>query len=420
MFDLLFELAGMIVMLAWIALAASPWLGRAKPIVRMVTGAVVPGVLALAYVALVAMSWPAAGGGYGSLDDVSTLFGHRGMLTAGWYHYLAFDLFVGTWLARRAERDGIAPLWMIPCHALTFLFGPAGLVAYGLLYAAKPVRALVRELERRHGPLARFGLILVAALAASLAMAAIDARTLGGVGVWVKPMKFMASVALYAWTTAWLIGELPSGFRASPAVRRLARTIILVGAAEVAYITLQAALGQPSHFNDSTPFHSAMYVLMGVGALTLTACSLPLAWMIGRHAEDMAPAYRLGAVLGLVLTFVFGAGAGVAISMNGGPTIGAMAGGAVVPVFGWSLAGGDLRVAHFLGIHAQQVLPAAGMLASMAAARASGPVLAVAGTGMVARHATTGIAAVWLVALAYASLTVLAAAQAVAGRPLLG
>lgn len=420
MFDLLFEAGGMIVMPAWIALAAAPWLGNAKPAIRIATGFVIPAVLALAYVLLVAVYRADAGGGYGSLDEVGTLLRHPGMLTAGWYHYLAFDLFVGTWLARQADRDGISPVVMIPCHALTFLFGPAGLLAYAALYAVRPVRTLVRELERRHRPLARFGLALFAAFAVALVAEMLDSRTLGGVGVWVKPMKFMASVGLYAWTAAWLLGELPSGRRRSPSAKGIAGVIIVAGAAEIAYITFQGALGQPSHFNYSTAFHAVMYTLMGVGALAITACSLPLAWMIGRYAKHMAPAYRLGAVLGLVLTFAGGAGAGIAISMNGGPTVGAAAGGAVLPLFGWSLTGGDLRVAHFLGVHAQQVLPAVGMLIAMATAAVPGRTLAMAGGGVVARPGALGLGAVWTVALAYAALIAMAWMQALAGRPLLG
>lgn len=418
MFDFLFEAAGSIVMPAWVALAASPWLGKAKPAIRAITGFVVPGLLGLAYVALVVAYWPASGGGYGSLDEVALLFGDPGMLTAGWYHYLAFDLFVGTWLARQAERDGIPPLWMVPCHALTFLFGPAGLLAYGGVYAARPMKSLLRELERRHRSLARFGLVLFAAFAAALAAALFDPRTLDGVGVWVKPMKFMASVGLYAWTAAWLMGELPAEYRRSAMARGIAGVIIAAGGAEVAYITIQGALGQPSHFNVSTTFHFLMYLLMGMGALAITACSLPLAWMIKRHAVHMAPAYRLGTVLGLVLTFIGGAGAGIAISLNGGPTLGAAAGGAIVPLFGWSLAGGDLRVAHFLGVHAQQVLPAVGMLAAMTGGPARS--LALAHGGVCARPGQLALGAVWVAGLAYAFLVFLAAVQALAGRPLWG
>jgi hypothetical protein len=105
-------------------------------------------------------------------------------------------------------------------------------------------------------------------------------------------------------------------------------------------------------------------------------------------------------VLGLVLTFVGGAGGGIAISLHHGSTIGAIAGGAVLPLVGWSATGGDLRVAHFLGVHAQQMLPLAGALIAML-------------------RLPFGRVAVWLVAGGYVALILLAFRLAYAGVPLL-
>ena len=89
------------------------------------------GWLALGYVALLLGHW--GPGGFGSLAEVRQLFERPGLLAAGWLHYLAFDLFVGTWIARDAAQRGLPHLAVLPCLALTFLFGPAGLLAYALL-----------------------------------------------------------------------------------------------------------------------------------------------------------------------------------------------------------------------------------------------------------------------------------------------
>jgi len=265
-----------------------------------------------------------------------------------------------------------------------------------------PVRGpatLLRALRRRDPTLAGFGLALLA-LAILLSMAwAIDPRQLHGEDVWAKPVKFLLSVGLFALTSAWFIGELPQVRRNAAPIRIARWTIIVAGTFELVYITLQGALGQSSHFNESTPFHAVMFALMGIGAVALTATTLPLAREIARHGTGLSPALRLATVLGLVLTFVLGVGAGIAISTHGGPVVGARGPG--LPLLGWSTTGGDLRVAHFLGIHAQQLLP-------------------LAGAGLATALPMRARPAVWLVSALYVLLTLAAFAQAMLGLPLIG
>lgn len=133
MTDALFSLGGLLAMTGWVALLASPWLGAAAD--RYAT-LVVPGVIAVVYTGLVLAFWSRAEGGFGSLDEVAALFGSRELLLAGWLHYLAFDLFVGAWQVRKARSAAIPFLLVAPCLALTFLFGPAGLLAFLALTAA--------------------------------------------------------------------------------------------------------------------------------------------------------------------------------------------------------------------------------------------------------------------------------------------
>lgn len=266
-----------------------------------------------------------------------------------------------------------------------------------------PIRgptALLRAVRRRDPVLAGFGLVLLA-LAVVLGVAgALDARQLHGEDVWAKPVKFLLSVGLFALTSAWFIGDLPEARRRAAPIRTARWTIIGAGAFELVYIIWQAALGQPSHFNESTPFLTVMFALMGIGAVALTATALPLAREIARHGTGLSPALRLAIVLGLVLTFVLGVGAGIAISAYGGPVVGADRGPGL-PLLGWSTTGGDLRVPHFLGIHAQQLLP-------------------LAGAGLAAAWPRRARPAVWLVSALYVLVTLAAFAQAMAGRPLIG
>ena len=170
---------------------------------------------------------------------------------------------------------------------------------------------------------------------------------------------------------------------------------LLIGAGtfELAYIALQAGLGQGSHYNVGDALHTTMFTLMGIGAVTLTATQPMLAWQLYRHPDPAQPAaYRQAMLLGLVLTFVFGAGAGALLS--GGPP---PEGGLTMPLTGWSLAGGDLRPAHFVGIHAEQVLPA----------------VAFAGMAFGFRNAK---AMVWGATVAYALLFTVLVAWGLAGR----
>lgn len=224
--------------------------------------------------------------------------------------------------------------------------------------AVQRMRGIANELLARERRLAIYGAVLLAALLPMAIAAGLDDRVLRGANVWIKPMKFALSIAVLALTTAWFIGHLRPEHRRGRAVDRIVWLLVGTGSFELGYITLQAALGEGSHYNVDDPLHGLMYTLMGLGALALTATQPMLAWALRRHADPARPsAYRLAVQIGLGLTFVFGAGVGGLLGSMQPPDA---APGATVPLFGWAPAGGDLRPAHFIGIHAQQLLPLAG------------------------------------------------------------
>lgn len=128
--DALFQLANPTALLGWMALLVSPLAPR---IAQMIAGAAVPLLLSLAYAGLVIAFWWEAPGGFGSLTEVQSLFTHPQIALAGWLHYLAFDLFLGAWEVRTARAEGIPHWAVVPCLILTFLFGPAGLLAFAIL-----------------------------------------------------------------------------------------------------------------------------------------------------------------------------------------------------------------------------------------------------------------------------------------------
>ena len=217
-------------------------------------------------------------------------------------------------------------------------------------------RPWLREAFFRQRLLTGFAVLLWLAMVPALLALGLDDRSLRGVSVWVKPLKFLASVGLFSICSAWFIGLLPAHRRDSLSVRVVVWTILLAGSFEIVYITLMASLGQASHYNFSNPLHVALYSAMGAGALAMTATQPVLAWLIARHGRaDVPSVWRDSVVLGLTMTFLLGAGAGGLLGGIQAPS------GAGLPIVGWHLGGGDLRPAHFIGLHAQQFLPLAGL-----------------------------------------------------------
>jgi len=125
--DQLFLPANYAAMLGWVLLAVLP---HRRWVTGVVTGTVIPVLLAVAYVAIVVMVFPSAEGSFSTLAGVTQLFANPWLLLAGWLHYLAFDLLIGTWEARDSVERGV-PRWiLVPSLFLTLMFGPAGWLAY--------------------------------------------------------------------------------------------------------------------------------------------------------------------------------------------------------------------------------------------------------------------------------------------------
>ena len=126
----LFGALNLLALVAWLLLAVFP----GRPLVtRLVAGTAVPALFAVAYIVMIASSWGGSEGGFSSLDGVAALFANRWLLLAGWTHYLAFDLLVGVWEVSDSRQRRIPHLLVVPCLALTFMFGPAGWLLYQLI-----------------------------------------------------------------------------------------------------------------------------------------------------------------------------------------------------------------------------------------------------------------------------------------------
>ena len=123
----LFSIANPLALCGWLLLAAFP---RKRVVAATVCGTMLPALLSALYLGLLVSRMGHAQGGFGSLAAVHLLFEDPWLLLAGWVHYLAFDLFIGAWEARDAERRGVSRWVLLPCLALTFLFGPVGLLSW--------------------------------------------------------------------------------------------------------------------------------------------------------------------------------------------------------------------------------------------------------------------------------------------------
>lgn len=186
-----------------------------------------------------------------------------------------------------------------------------------------------------------------------LLMAAIDPVTITGVRRWIKPSKFAISFIFYFWTLAWMLQllQLPNRIRAV-----VAALAVLIMAAELGAIAMQAGRGVTSHFNNSTVFDALVYAGMG---LAISANTIMLA-LLALYASFRWPrahdVTRAGVVAGLWL-IVLGSVCGILISVNGAHAVGAADDALGLPLVGWSRSGGDLRVAHFFGLHGFQLAP---------------------------------------------------------------
>jgi hypothetical protein len=261
------------------------------------------------------------------------------------------------------------------------------------------------RMQKASAPLFWVGLALLLMALATMALIAIDARQFQGVSVWLKPFKFQLSTGVYLLSLALFMGWLPAQAQQSRTARYVVWAAVMAGLFEVAYITWQGGQGLASHFNTQTPFLATMYTLMGVGAVVLASASLVLGVLIARTGTyGLPPALKLAVVLGLVLTFAIGTGFGGYLSaQRAGHWVGGVlsdSGG--LPLVKWSRSGGDLRVAHFFGIHAMHFIPA----------------FAVA-LGLARVPQASAVRAVWIFAFTFTAFCVWTFVQARNGMPFL-
>ncbi|QIS04510.1 hypothetical protein F5X71_21180 [Nocardia brasiliensis] len=216
----------------------------------------------------------------------------------------------------------------------------------------------------RHRPL----LLLAAAMALltvfGIGALIVDDRVLTGLPIWAKAVKFALSTLIYAVTWAWLIDQLTAWRR----VAWWAGAVVAVGLGiELIIIVIQIVRGTTSHFNYTTPLNGALWNAMGSTIVAVwLATVLAAAALFRSPARDRARDFAirsgavlsvLGAALGMLMTMPSKAQLDSGGTIRGAHTVGLADGGPGLPLLGWSTVGGDLRIPHFLGMHALQVIP---------------------------------------------------------------
>jgi hypothetical protein len=240
----------------------------------------------------------------------------------------------------------------------------------------------------------------------------VDQRELVGAPIWAKPLKFALSTLIYSVTWAWLIGQL-GRFRK---VAWWSGTIIAFAlAVELALIVFDTVIGHRSHFNVSTPYDTAVWSVMAASIVVLwimTFVVSVLLWFTKKADPARTLAVRFGSVLAL-------AGLGLGFLMTqptdsqlddfqgiaGAHTVGADDGGTGLFLLGWSMTDGDLRIPHFVGMHALQAIPLVLLVIELASRRVTA-----------LRRPTTRVGLVWTVSISYALVLALVTWQALRGQ----
>lgn len=225
----------------------------------------------------------------------------------------------------------------------------------------------IRDAVAWHRPLMTVGLACAVLVPVGAVGMVVDPRTLLGAPLWMKPTKFAVSIAIFCISWAWLYDQVRARRGRIRGVYAAGVLAAITLAIEIAVISVQAGRSTTSHFNLSTALDGALWTTMGV---SIVAAWLGTLWLSGAlfGVRGLDPAralaIRAGAVLALVgmaLAFLMTAASPAQRAdfqgIAGAHTVGLPDGGPGLPLVGWSTVAGDLRVPHFIGMHALQLLP---------------------------------------------------------------
>ena len=215
------------------------------------------------------------------------------------------------------------------------------------------MRSFFSTLRARNPVLYYFGWLFMLGAVVSIALIFMTDTKVLGIIAWIKPSKFFMSVGLFSWTMGWNLHYL----EAPRTTLYYSIMVVLIMSFEQFVVVWQAANGRLSHFNISSPLYVNLYIAMGVAIMILITWTAFITVLFYRKKVYAIPKrYMWGIRLGLTLFIIFSLEGGL-MSSRLSHTVGSEDGGDGIPFVNWSGAYGDLRVAHFFGIHALQLLP---------------------------------------------------------------
>jgi hypothetical protein len=234
-------------------------------------------------------------------------------------------------------------------------------------------RALTTDVWRRNPPLVALVFAMLVLAAVAILGLVVDPRVITGAPAWMKPLKFAVSIAIYGATLLWMLSFISDRPRL---VAAISWGVFLGLGLEMVLIVMQVLRNTTSHFNQATSFDAAVFTAMGAVIAGMWLLNAIVAFLLARRRFAEAPivwGVRLGliaALLGMAVAFLMTqptpeqdalVAATGSSSIVGAHAVGVADGGPGLPIVGWSTVGGDLRVAHFVGLHALQILPLIGL-----------------------------------------------------------
>ena len=210
----------------------------------------------------------------------------------------------------------------------------------------------IKELKFRNESLFYFGLFCFSLSIQFIVLTKLTTTQVHGVNAWFKPFKFAISIGSFALTMAWYCHYL-SNFNPTP----FNWTVIILFGFELIYITFQASKGQLSHFNFDTPRYAILYSLMGLAAVLVTLYTAYIGFLFFTQSFPNLPSHYIWAIRLGILIFVVFSFEGALMSSQMSHSVGAINDNSNWWIIGWSKTVGDLRVSHFIGMHALQLLP---------------------------------------------------------------